>query len=210
MEIVLATRNKNKTKEIKEMFKDMDASTIPSATILSLADFDNNISINENCRTIKGNAIKKATEVTKILNRLVLSDDSGLEVDVLKGAPGVFSARFAGEKCTYKDNNRKLLKLLKGIPSKKRNAKFRCVFALADRNNLIKVVEGVCRGSITFAEIGKNGFGYDSVFIPDGYKKTFAQMSMDEKNKISHRSIACNKIKIFLKKIPKTKLTIPK
>lgn len=200
MEIVLATRNKNKTKEIKEMFKDMDASTIPSATILSLSDFKNDIHIKENCKTIRENAIKKAREVAKIFGKVTLADDSGLEVDALKGAPGVFSARFAGEKCTYKDNNRKLLKLLKGIPSKKRNAKFRCVFALADKNNLIKVVEGVCRGSITSAEIGENGFGYDPIFIPDGYKKTFAQMSMDEKNKISHRAIACNKIKKFLKK----------
>lgn len=194
MEIVLATGNKNKTKEIKEMFKDMDV------TILSLADFKNDIHIKENCKTIRENAIKKAREVAKIFGKVTLADDSGLEVDALKGAPGVFSARFAGEKCTYKDNNRKLLKLLKGIPLKKRNAKFRCVFALADKNNLIKVVEGVCRGIITFAEIGKNGFGYDPIFIPDKYTKTFAQMSMDEKNKISHRSIACNKIKNFLKK----------
>ena len=168
--------------------------------LLSLDDFDKKINVEENCKSIRENSIKKAVETAKISGKLSLADDSGLEVDALNGVPGVYSARFAGEGCTYKDNNKKLLNLMKDIPLKKRSAKFVCVFALADRKGFIKTATGICMGKITLKEIGKNGFGYDPIFIPNGYKKTFAQMNLDEKNKISHRSKASSKMKIFLKK----------
>lgn len=197
MEIVIATNNINKFREIKKLFKNTNIS------FLFLWDFKKNIKITENCKTIKGNSIKKAKETAKILNKVCLADDSGLEVDFLNGSPGVISARFAGKGCSYKDNNLKLFGLLKDVPVNKRKARFRCVFSLADKNGLIKTTEGICKGIITFKEIGKNGFGYDPIFMPNGFKKTFAQMSLKQKNKISHRAIAANKMKEFLKKYPK-------
>jgi XTP/dITP diphosphohydrolase len=129
-----------------------------------------------------------------------LADDSGLEVDSLNGAPGVFSSRFAGEHCSYKDNNVKLLSLMENIPWEKKGATFVCVVAIAKDLNNIKIVRGEVRGIIAHEEKGENGFGYDSVFYLPELGKTFAQLSFEEKNKRSHRAKAFKKAKELIEK----------
>jgi XTP/dITP diphosphohydrolase len=129
-----------------------------------------------------------------------VADDSGLEVEYLNGNPGVYSARFSGKGATYKSNNEKLLMFLKGVPFVKRKACFKCVIAVADKGKVVGTAEGVCNGKICLEPKGENGFGYDPVFIPDGYKKTFAEMEPAWKNKISHRSKALTKAKKIIAK----------
>ena len=149
----------------------------------------------EDGKTLEENAVKKAVQVSKFLKKFAVADDSGLEVDFLNGDPGVYSARFSGKGATYKSNNEKLLRLLKDVPIAKRKACFKCVIAIADKGRIVGVAEGKCRGKIGFESKGDNGFGYDPIFIPNGFKKTFAQMGALGKNKISHRSIALKKAK---------------
>jgi len=184
MDLVVATRNKDKLREIKELLKGL------RVKVFSLDSFNDVPEVVEDGKTLEGNAIKKAVQVSEFLKKFVVSDDSGLEVEYLKGDPGVYSARFSGKNATYKTNNEKLMKLLKKIPLSKRKACFRCVIAVADKGKVIGIAEGKCCGNIDFESKGDNGFGYDPVFIPDGFKKTFAQMGASQKNKISHRSIA--------------------
>lgn len=193
MEIVLATKNKDKIKEIKKILKGFPIK------ILSLNDFKNFPNVKENGKTIEENAIKKAKIISKFTNKIALADDTGLEVEYLKGKPGVYSSRFAGFRCSYDDNNKKLLNLLLGIPKFRRNAVFRTIIAIAKPNEKVKYVEGKCFGRISEKKLGKNGFGYDPVFIPNGFKKTFAQMEPSMKNKISHRAKALVKVKGVLK-----------
>ena len=121
---------------------------------------------------------------------MTLADDSGLAVSRLRGAPGVYSARFAGSGCTYDDNTRKLLRLLKNLPKTKRKAKFICVMALYENGRFLKALRGECAGTIAASVRGSGGFGYDPVFIPRGFKKTFAELSPHTKNRISHRGRA--------------------
>jgi len=147
----------------------------------------------EDGATIRDNAIKKAVETARVAKKLTLADDTGLEVDVLKGEPGVRSARFAGEDATYHENNKKLLQRLEGVAYDKRTARFRCVVAIADENGLCECVEGICNGTILEAERGGGGFGYDPLFIADGQTKTFAELSPEVKNRISHRAKAMQK-----------------
>lgn len=189
MEIIAATRNKHKLYEIKALLEGV------AIDVLSLDSFRNVPEVIEDGDTLEANAVKKAKEVSLFLKRLVAADDSGLEVEYLDGQPGVFSARFSGEHATYESNNRKLLKLLKAVPKLKRKAVFRTVIAIADEGRIIDIAEGRCNGIITDKAMGRTGFGYDPVFIPNGYKKTFAQMGIKEKNKISHRSKALKKAK---------------
>jgi len=191
--LVIATRNKDKLKEIKTLLKDLPVK------VLSLDGFKDAPEVKENRKTLEGNAKKKALKVSRFLKRLVVADDSGLEVAAIGNKPGVYSARFSGPGATYKSNNSKLLKLLEGVPSAKRKARFRCVVAVADRGRIIGLAEGKCNGRIGFKPAGKTGFGYDPVFIPNGYKKTFAQMGLKKKNKISHRSKALIKSKDIIK-----------
>ncbi len=192
MEIVLATRNKNKIKEISRALK------IPGLNILTMDNFRNIPEVIEDRRTLKENALKKASEVNSRTGHISLSDDSGLEVDFLKGAPGVYSARFAGEGCTYQDNNNKLLRSLDGVPQSKRGALFRTVIVIKVPGREPVVVEGRCRGKIAFKNKGSRGFGYDPIFIPSNYKKTYAEMSLSYKNRISHRGKALEKAKRVL------------
>lgn len=192
MELVVATRNKDKLKEIKALLKGF------RVEVFSLDSFKLVTEVLEDGKTLEDNAIKKAVQVSKFLRRFAVADDSGLEVEYLDGDPGVYSARFSGKFATYKTNNEKLLKLLKGAPLPKRKACFRCVIAIADKGRVIGVAEGRCRGKIGFESKGDNGFGYDPVFMPNGFKKTFAQMSASQKNKISHRSIALKKAKSII------------
>ncbi len=192
MRLVLATQNKDKVREIKSFLSGL------KIQILTLDDFQNNFKIKETDKTLEENAILKADAVYKLTKLPTLADDSGLEVQYLKGKPGVRSSRFAGEKATYSDNNLKLLKLLKGVPVKQRKAQFRCVMALKVSENKIKLLEGKVSGYIATELKGKNGFGYDPVFYIPKLKKTFAQLSLKQKNKISHRAKALQKVKKYL------------
>jgi XTP/dITP diphosphohydrolase len=184
MELVVATRNQDKLREIKTLLKGLPVK------VISLNGLKAVPKVVEDGKTLEANAKKKAVQVSRFLKKFVVADDSGLEVEALGKRPGVYSSRFAGKDATYADNNAKLLRLLKGLPFSRRKAAFRCVIAVADKGRLVDIAEGKCSGRITFKSMGKTGFGYDPVFIPDGYKKTFAQLGLSKKNKISHRSKA--------------------
>ena len=191
-EVVLATRNKHKTREIRHILKKS------GIKVVSLDSFPKAPEVIEDKKTIKENAIKKAVTLAKYTKEPTIADDSGLEVDFLKGAPGVYSARFAGKGCTYDDNNRKLLRLLKDAPKSKRKARFVCVIAVADKNGLVDVAEGVIKGIIADETKGRHGFGYDPVFYYPRFKKTFAELSPSVKNRISHRARALKKAKSII------------
>ena len=166
-EVVIATRNEKKFKELKRLFHSS------RVKILSLKDFPQVPEVTEDGRTFTANAIKKAIIASRYTDKVILSDDSGLEVDALKGRPGVHSARYAGPEKDDDLNMEKLLKVLRGKPQKRRHARFKCVVAIAKRGGVLNLVEGVCEGRIGFAKKGTTGFGYDPVFIPEGKKKTF-------------------------------------
>lgn len=186
--LTFATNNKNKIKEVSKL--------IPgNLNILSLEDINCKEEIPETQGTIKGNAFQKAEYVKENYKYDCFADDTGLEVDALNGAPGVRSARYAGEKCSSEDNVRKLLKELKGKPN--RRARFRTVIALIIDEEKYSF-EGVVEGSITEEKRGGEGFGYDPVFLPDGYDQTFAEMPLELKNKISHRAKATKQLVAFL------------
>lgn len=188
-ELIVATKNKKKLKEIKEILKGMDLK------ITSLSDYSGLPGIIENGRTFKENAAKKAQKISRFSKKLVLGEDSGLCVDALGGRPGIYSSRFAGEEKNDQKNNLKLIKLLEGLPLKKRKAHYTCAVALADKGRLIGTVAGKCCGVIGFKAKGRRGFGYDPLFIIPGYKKTFAQLGERIKHKISHRFRALAKAK---------------
>ena len=181
MDLVVATRNPDKLKEIKTLLKDLPVK------VISLNSFNHVPIVKENGKTLEANAKKKALQVSGFLKRLVIADDSGLEIASLGNKPGVYSARFSGKYATYASNNDKVLNLLKGLPSSKRKAMFRCAIAIADKGKMVGTAEGECRGKIGFKPQGESGFGYDPIFIPHGYKKTFAELGMMRKNQISHR-----------------------
>lgn len=193
-EIVVATRNQHKLKEIKTL---LDGLPIE---VVSLDNFKYVPAVRENGRTLEANAKKKAVQVSRFLGRLVVADDSGLEVEALGNKPGVRSARFSGKGATYASNNTKLLNLLRNVPDKRRRAIFRCIIAIADKGRMVGSAEGRCKGSIGYRPLGRAGFGYDPVFIPYGYKKTFAQMGIEKKNRISHRSRALVQAKNIIKR----------
>lgn len=196
IDIVIATRNKNKIKEIMALLDGMPIN------IFSLDDGNWQIpKIQEDGKTFKENAIKKAKTIARLTGKLTLADDSGLMVDALGGQPGVYSARFAGGDATDRENNLKLLQLMKNIPPDRRGAQFVCVIAVASPEGKVDAVEGICRGDIGYLEEGGGGFGYDPIFIPTGYNKTFAELSMSVKNKISHRGRALEKAKLVLERI---------
>ena len=186
MKLLLATRNKDKVIEIKEILKDLDVK------IISASQFPNMPDVIEDKNTIKGNSIKKATECASFSKLLTIADDTGLFVDALDGKPGVYAARFAGENCSYKDNRVKMLKEMKTISN--RNAQFRTVCALVSPDGLIATTEGIVEGKITKEEFGNNGFGYDAIFKADETGRTFGEMTQTEKETISHRSRAFNKM----------------
>lgn len=214
--IFIATRNMHKVQEIRAILG-------CQFEFLTLNDFPQAPKVIEDKDTFGGNAAIKATDLAGWLAAketppdFVLADDSGLEVDALNGAPGVHSARFAAmdskENSPDADNNSKLLHLLKDIPAEKRAARFRCVIALtpvsqqkagnaspvcyAEESEQTQLFDGACEGKIIFEPRGKNGFGYDPLFVPDGFDATFAELGDDVKNKISHRSKALENLKIF-------------
>jgi XTP/dITP diphosphohydrolase len=191
-EIVVATENPGKLREIKESLRGMDVQ------ILSFKDLPPLPSIVEDGSTFQENAFKKARIVALHTGKLTIADDSGLEVDYLKGDPGVRSARFAGENASDTENNRKLLQCLQGIPSSQRGATFRCVIAVVDPQGRESSIEGTCRGVIGEKERGTQGFGYDPLFIIPDLGKTLAELPLDEKNRISHRGKALAALKKVL------------
>jgi len=183
--IVLATQNPHKIAEIQKILPE-------NFQLISLSDIGFDKKLKETGKTLKANALQKMRQVAIPYDVDAIADDTGLEVEALNGAPGVYSARYAGEEATYKDNVQKLLAEMQG--QENRNARFRTVVAmsLGDKEY---VVEGEVKGKITTEPRGTNGFGYDAVFVPEGYDKTFAEMSDDEKNKISHRANALRELK---------------
>ena len=185
MKLVIATRNAHKLEEIRAIFD------FQSLEVLSAFDFPDIPDVVEDGDTFEANAIKKAVEIARATNCWAMADDSGLEVDALGGAPGVYSARYAGEPCSYSKNNEKLLRELAGKPD--RSARFRTVVALSDPAGKAETREGTCPGVIVEELRGTNGFGYDPLFVPDGYTETFAELDPEVKNRISHRARALQK-----------------
>lgn len=196
--LVLSTGNPDKLKEIKEILEEVNIKILTKNEI-GLDDFD----VEEDKDTLEGNAIKKAKELKKLVDGIVMADDTGLFVEYLDGAPGVYSARYAGENCSYEDNNEKLLRELEGVELKDRSAYFETVIALVVEDGSVRTVKGRCEGKIGFERAGENGFGYDPLFIVDGYDKTFAELGDEIKNKISHRSKALEAMKDELVEILK-------
>jgi len=189
--LILATRNKGKLKEIKGILNDL------SIEINNLSDYSSIPEVVEDGETLEENALKKAREIFHLTGIPTLADDTGLEVLYLGMAPGVISARYAGEKVSYDANNRKLLKELENIPLDKRTAQFRCVAAFIAKD-IEKITEGICHGKIIDNLRGTGGFGYDPLFVPDGYDLTFAELPIETKNHISHRAKAFQKMKLIL------------
>jgi len=188
MDLVFATNNLNKLKEVQAL--------IPSSIkLISLKDIGCFEDIPETQNTIEGNAIQKAEYIKKYYGYDCFADDTGLEVEALNGAPGVYSARYAGEQRDTHDNMNKLLDELANTEN--RNAQFKTVVAL-HLNNKFQTFNGICKGSITKTKHGKKGFGYDPIFKPEGFNKSFAEMTSEEKNTISHRGIAVQKLVAFL------------
>lgn len=187
--LILASRNKNKIEEMKQLVAHL------GIDVFSALDFPDLEEVEEDKPTLEGNALKKARYVNQQTGIPALSDDTGLEVKALDGAPGVFSARYAGENASYQDNVLKLLDALKG--KVKRSAQFRTVVALVDGDQEW-TFEGVCKGKIIEEQIGKKGFGYDPIFMPDEFAETFAQMDPNIKNLISHRGKAVQRFLEFL------------
>lgn len=193
LKIIIATHNPHKSEEVKNFFKDCPVE------IYSMADLGIKEDIEETGSTIEENAFIKACFLKGKVDGIIIADDTGLFVEYLNGQPGVYSARFAGENATYEDNNKKLLKLLNGVPFEKRKAYFKTVIAVVE-DERETLLEGKLEGHILEHPRGENGFGYDPVFYVDNLKKTLAELSMEEKNKISHRANALMKLKKYILK----------
>ena len=191
-EVIIATRNPGKFREIQAIL-----SSLP-LKFLSLQDFPDLPEVIEDGATFAENAGKKARTISDFTGRPTIADDSGLVVDALQGRPGVFSSRYAGENATDGERCQKLLKEMASIPEGKRQARFVCAMALALPRGRMEVVEGECRGLITFAPRGKRGFGYDPIFFVPQFGKTMAELEPEEKNRISHRARALEELKAIL------------
>jgi XTP/dITP diphosphohydrolase len=195
MTILIATNNQHKKIEIQNILLGLNINNIHLVTPESLGIF---IEVAETADTLEGNSKLKAVAFAEKSGLPVIADDTGLEIDFLNGQPGVYSARFAGEDGNDTLNRTKVLKLLQNVPESERSAKFRTVICFI-HNHQINFIEGLCLGKIADEEKGSNGFGYDPIFIPENFKKSFAEMSPEEKNQISHRSRAIHKFAEFLK-----------
>lgn len=206
MKIVIASQNKGKIREIEEIIKLPGVECLSYLNFSDWADFKEWPDVEEKGKSFEENAVLKARKFVEIFELPALADDSGLEVEVLGGEPGIFSARYAGEKSTDEENNAKLLKTLEGYSLEKRQACYRCCAALALQDRRIFITEGICEGYIGFAPRGFGGFGYDPLFIPSGYDKTMAELPLELKNKISHRGVAFGKMKEVLESLLKTSL----
>jgi XTP/dITP diphosphohydrolase len=189
MEIVLATHNLHKIREFRDMLK-----PFKHIEVLSLLNFPHYILPKEEGKTLAENAAAKAQDAAAVLNMIVLADDSGLIVPALNGEPGIYSARYDGEEASEAENRKKLLGKMEGFSDIDRYAFFECCLALASPEGLIKTVTGTCEGYILHEERGRNGFGYDALFVKHEYDKTFAEIEEATKNRISHRRKAIEKL----------------
>lgn len=190
MRLILATSNKGKLKEVKEI--------LPEYDIVTMGEMGINEDIEENGTTFEENAYIKAKFIADRLNAVTIADDSGLEVDYLDGAPGIYSARFAGEGASDKDRNEKLLSLLKDVPFEKRTARYVCAIAIVFPDGEKHIFKQTCEGYILDEEVGNGGFGYDPLFYFPEFKTTLANVPLDVKNTVSHRSKALEELKKFL------------
>lgn len=191
--IIFATGNENKLKEIREILSDVDAE------IVSMKEAGIEADIEENGRTFEENAVIKATAISKLAgDAIVLADDSGLEIDYLNGEPGVYSARYMGEDTSYAIKNQALIDRLEGVPDEKRTARFVCAVAMASPDGTVETVRGTIEGRIGYKECGKNGFGYDPIFVVPEYGCTSAELTPEQKNAISHRGKALRAIKKYI------------
>lgn len=194
--LLLATHNRGKLREFSQLLAGLPLQ------LRSLHEVAPQLHVIEDGATFEANAIKKAREAALATSQMVLSDDSGLEVDALDGRPGVFSARYAGEGARDQDNNEKLIRELHAIPAELRSARYRVVLALADPHGPlgaeIHLEQGVCEGTITLQARGEGGFGYDPYFIPRGFAQTMAELAPEQKHAISHRGQAVRKLREFL------------
>jgi len=194
-ELVLATRNPHKGAELVALLRDL------GIRIRTLAEFPDAPEVAEDGQTCEANAVKKAQAIMQHTGRTAVADDTGLEVDALGGRPGVHAARYAGPNATYEDNWRKLLRELEGVPRERRRACFITVAAIARPSAKVEVVDGVLEGLIAEEPAGTQGFGYDPVFFVPEAGKTLAELTADEKNRISHRARALAKVRNLLGKL---------
>ncbi len=192
IEILIATNNLGKVKEIKDI---LDSHKIK---ILTMKDFPPLPKIEEDGKTYQENAFKKARKISEYTGKICLADDSGLEIDYLKGKPGIYSSRWGN---SDEERINKVLKLLENVPINKRNAKFVCVVVLVFPNGKIYMVKEECKGSITFNPKGEHGFGYDPIFLVPEYSKTFAELGDKTKNQVSHRGKAMRRMINIIKEI---------
>ena len=190
--VILATNNLGKVREMAALLKDMDIQ------VLSLKDMDDVPEVIEDGSTFLENAHKKACAISEATGLMAISDDSGLEVDALKGAPGIYSARYAGEGATDEKNYLKLLDELKYVELEKRTARFRCVLVACHPSGKWITAEGTCEGTIGFSPKGEQGFGYDPVFLLPDLNLTMAEIVPEKKNQLSHRAMALKKLKEIL------------
>jgi len=187
-EIIIATKNKGKVRDFEQLFSNKDI------RVKSLLDFPELPEVEETGTTFTENAIIKAEAISKKFKKIVIADDSGLSVDALSGQPGVYSARYAGPNKSDEENIQKLLKELEGVPQAERTGRFHCALALVIPNGETHIVEGTCEGLITDEPIGEHGFGYDPIFFVEALGKTMAELTSEQKNEISHRANALQKL----------------
>ncbi len=198
MRILIATMNEGKLREYQRLLGE-----VPGLQLETMASLASRVDVVEDRDTFEGNARKKATEIAAASGVACLADDSGLEVDALGGRPGVHSARYSGVGATDESNNEKLLGELRGVPAAERTARFRCVIAVVDAEGReLALADGACEGRIAQAPSGSHGFGYDPLFVPDGYSETMAELGPDTKNRISHRAEAAAKLAPLLRDLP--------
>jgi len=196
MNIVLATRNRKKVEEIKGIMSEVISGA--DINIFTPDDFPKCLEVEEDGNTFEANAVKKAVYISKCTGMTAIADDSGLEVYSLNGAPGVLSARYAGESADDSANSEKLLNEMSSFTDEKRKARFACCIAVASGDD-VKTFSGYAEGIIGTEPHGKKGFGYDPLFYPEGHSRTFAEMSDDEKNALSHRGKALNELQKYMK-----------
>lgn len=190
--MVAATRNRKKLEEIRRITEGMPV------TLLTLDEFPGCPEVQETEDTFEGNAAAKALSIARCTGRAAIADDSGLEVEALGGAPGVLSARYAGEGATDRDNLDKLLREMEAVPGVRRGARFVCVIAFALPDGTVETFRGEVRGTIGRRPLGRTGFGYDPVFFPEGRDRTFAEMSAAQKDALSHRGRALEEFRRYL------------
>lgn len=193
--IIAASKNQNKIREMETIMSAMGLHVISRED----AGIPDSLEVEEDGTTFEENSLKKAAAIMKYSGKTAVADDSGLVTDALDGAPGVYSARFAGDPCDDEKNNDKLLRLMEEVPDEKRTARFVSVITLVFPDGHTLTAKGECPGRILHERHGNNGFGYDPLFLPDGYAQTFAELGAEVKNRISHRARALKHLEELLK-----------